>query len=155
MESFCHAVAVWVFSAVGLLWSHNSWPEVALLMWPKGEVIGSILPSIITGNSFPRSAYLLSACYQDADLTTRSLVKQRKNSCCKTVGISIFRLYQKLTSEISLLLCPFFAVCLPQDHITKWTKFWRAFESEDETEPGFSCTHTTSDSSGQTRTSLQ
>lgn len=72
---------------------------------PRG-VIGSVLPRTIAGNSF----HLFSDCYQDVDLTSHSLVKQRKTSCCKTA------------SETSLLLCPLFAVCSLQDSITLLTK---------------------------------
>lgn len=71
-----------------------------------GGVIGSVLPRTIAGNSF----HLFSDCYQDVDLTSHSLEKQRKTSYCKTA------------SETSLLLCPLFAVCSLQDSITLLTK---------------------------------
>lgn len=69
-----------------------------------GGVIGSVLPRIIAGNSIPSPF-----CYQDVDLTTHSLVKQRKTSCCKTA------------SETSLLLCLLSADCSLQDNITLLT----------------------------------
>lgn len=70
-----------------------------------GGVIGFVLLRIIAGNSIPSPF-----CYQDVGLTTHSLVKQRKTSCCKTA------------SETSLLLCPLSAVCSLQANIALLTK---------------------------------
>lgn len=70
-----------------------------------GGVIGPVLPRIIAGNSSPSPF-----CYQDADLTTHSLVKPRKTSCCKAA------------SETSPRLCPHSAVCSLRDNITLFTQ---------------------------------
>lgn len=90
----CHGELVSCRSCSGILSSRfAAIPQLLSRSHPSdvtpGGVTGSVLPRIIAGNSFARSVYLLSACYQDVDLTTYSLVKQRKNSCYKTVNIII------------------------------------------------------------------
>lgn len=90
----CHGELVSCRSCSGILSSKFAViPQLLSRSHPSdvtpGGVTGSVLPRIIAGNSFARSVYLLSACYQDVDLTTYSLVKQRKNSRYKTVNIII------------------------------------------------------------------
>lgn len=101
-----------------------------------GGVIGSVLSRIVAGNSIPSPF-----CYQDVDLTTHSLVKQRKASCCKTAS--------ERKSPVMPTFCSLFT---PKQHYTVDQTGELSVE-EIQLAPHV-LTPTPSDQLGQTRTNL-